>query len=189
MHLPKTNSYSVAALAVSGWRLHPARLRTPAETVYSKEAFAFRHVAIQNVDGNGDPSEITATYGTITFDGAGNYPLTGTTVDNTVSSGAPQALERVPGTYAIGSNGAGYIANPLYPTDYNMYIYGAVAQGVYTGSSTESGRRAAFSTTFLSLFRLASAAHQCTASHRPIRRVYWISRGQAARRSRTRCSS
>lgn len=102
-----------------------------------KGNFIFRHLAVQNVDQNFDPSEITASYGTIAFDGAGKYTITGTSVDNTVSSGAPQALT-VSGTYAIGSNGAGYIANPLYPTDSNQYVYGAVAQGVYTGSSTES---------------------------------------------------
>jgi uncharacterized protein (TIGR03437 family) len=100
-------------------------------------SFEFRHVAIPNVDANSNPTEVTATYGTITFDGAGNYAVTGTTVDNTVSGGTPQALT-VSGTYAIGSNGTGYIANPLYPTNFNYDIYGAVAQGVYAGSSTES---------------------------------------------------
>src|SRR5580658_1682613 len=100
-------------------------------------SFEFRHVAIPNVDANSNPTEVTATYGTITFDGAGNYAVTGTTVDNTVSGGTPQALT-VSGTYAIGSNGTGYIANPLYPTNFNYDIYGAVAQGVFTGSSTES---------------------------------------------------
>lgn len=101
-----------------------------------KGGFHFRHVAILNVDANFNPSEIQATYGTITFDGAGNYTISGTTVDNTVSSGAAQPFS-VTGTYAIGGNGAGFIANPLHPTDPNAYVYGAVAQGVYTGSSTE----------------------------------------------------
>lgn len=103
-----------------------------------KGSFRFRHVAIQNVDANFNPTEITASNGTITFDGAGNYAVTGTSVDNTVSSGAPQTLA-VTGTYAIGSNGLGYIANPLSPGNANDYIYGAVSQGVYIGSSTESG--------------------------------------------------
>ena len=101
-----------------------------------KGNFAFRHVAVLNVDENYDPAEIAATYGTIVFDGAGHYSVTATTMDNTVSGGASQILI-VSGTYAIGSNGAGYVSNPLYPTDYNSYIWGAVAQGVYTGSSTE----------------------------------------------------
>jgi uncharacterized protein (TIGR03437 family) len=44
----------------------------------------------------------------------------------------------VTGTYAIGANGIGYLINELYPNDPNAVIYGAVAQGVFTGSSTES---------------------------------------------------
>jgi hypothetical protein len=100
-------------------------------------SFAFRHVAIQNFDGNLNPTQVTASYGTIQFDGKGNYTISGTKVDNTVSNGAPQTLS-VTGTYAIGSNGAGYVANPLYPTNPDNYVYGAVSQGIYTGSSTES---------------------------------------------------
>src|SRR5580692_8067297 len=102
-----------------------------------KGNFAFRHTAVQNIDANFDPSQITASYGKIAFDGAGNYTITGTSVDNTVSNGSPQALS-VTGTYAIGANGLGYVANPLYPTDSARYVYGAVAQGVFSGSSTES---------------------------------------------------
>ncbi len=102
-----------------------------------KGNFQFRHVAVQNVDQSLNPTEVTASYGTITFDGAGNYTIAGTSVDNTVSNGAPQPLN-VAGTYAVGANGAGFIANPLYPTDVNNYVYGAVSQGVYAGSSTES---------------------------------------------------
>jgi len=81
---------------------------------------------------------MTAAFGTIAFDGAGHYTLTGTSVDSGVSAGAPQPLTLI-GTYAIGSNGLGYLLNPLYPTDADAYIYGAVAQGIYTGSSTEAG--------------------------------------------------
>ncbi len=102
-----------------------------------KGNFRFRHVAVQTVDSNGNPTQVTASYGLIVFDGAGNYTITGKSVDNTASSGAPQALS-VTGTYAIGSNGLGYIANPLYPTDSNDYLYGAVSQGVFTGSATEA---------------------------------------------------
>ena len=102
-----------------------------------KGSYRFRHVAVLNVDANYDPSDIAASDGTITFDGAGNYTVSGTKVDNTISGGAAQALNAT-GTYAIGSSGAGYVANPLYPTDYNTYIYGAVSQGVFAGSSTES---------------------------------------------------
>jgi uncharacterized protein (TIGR03437 family) len=99
-------------------------------------AFHFRQVAIWNYDQNGYVTEIRAAYGTITFDGAGNYSVTGSYVDNTVSRGAVQTLS-VTGTYVIGANGTGYIANPLAPTASSDRIYGAVAQGVFTGSTTE----------------------------------------------------
>jgi uncharacterized protein (TIGR03437 family) len=100
-------------------------------------SFHFRHLAVQNVDPFGNPTQITASNGTITFDGAGNYTVTGTSVDNTVSNGASQPLS-VSGKYAIGLNGMGYVANPLHPTTPVDYIYGAVSQNVFAGSSSES---------------------------------------------------
>jgi uncharacterized protein (TIGR03437 family) len=102
-----------------------------------KGTYEFRHLAVQIVDANFNPTDMTAVYGTITFDGAGNYTITGTQVDNGVANGTPQPLN-ISGTYAIGSNGIGYISNELYPNDQFDYINGAVAQGVFTGSSTES---------------------------------------------------
>jgi uncharacterized protein (TIGR03437 family) len=101
-----------------------------------KGAYVFRQVEISQVDSNGDVSETTAVNGTITFDGAGNYTLTGTSVDNTVSAGAPQTLKAT-GTYVIGAGGFGYISDPLEPTDSTNVILGAVAQGIFAGSSTE----------------------------------------------------
>jgi len=102
-----------------------------------KGTFHFRDVAIQSVDENFNPTEVTASYGTITFDGAGNYTIVGSTVDNTISGGAIQPLN-VTATYAIGANGAGYLVNPIFPTDPDAFVYGAVSQGVFTGSATES---------------------------------------------------
>jgi uncharacterized protein (TIGR03437 family) len=104
-------------------------------------AFRFRQLAVTNIDQNGNPTEVTAVYGVITFDGNGNYSITGTYVDNTVSNGSPQALSSLgtgTGNYVIGSNGLGYITNPLDESDSGSYVYGAVSQGVFVGSSTES---------------------------------------------------
>jgi uncharacterized protein (TIGR03437 family) len=129
--------FSITAFFVAGLSVAPAQTQDNSQNILLKGSYRFRHVAVLSVDSNFDPSEIAASYGTITFDGQGNYAVAGSTVDNTISNGAATALN-VSGTYAIGSSGAGYIANPLYPTDYNMNIWGAVAQGVYTGSSTES---------------------------------------------------
>jgi len=138
MH-PRQNEslFSIAVLAVAGLAVATGQTQDTSQNGLLKGTFAFRHVAVQNVDANFDPSQVTASFGTIAFDGAGHYTIAGTSVDNTVSGGSPQTLG-VTGTYAIGSNGAGYLANPLYPTDSNRFVYGAVSQGVYTGSSTES---------------------------------------------------
>ncbi|HEY1760286.1 MAG TPA: IPT/TIG domain-containing protein [Bryobacteraceae bacterium] len=122
-------------MAVFGLALAMGQTQDTSGNGLLKGSYHFRHVAVLNVDQDFDPAEIAATYGTITFDGAGNYTVAATSLDNTV--GSPQALN-VTGTYAIGGNGAGYVANPLSPTDPNTYMYGAVSQGVYTGSSTES---------------------------------------------------
>lgn len=138
MYLPKIQSILfVSALCAFGLPGAFGQTQDNSQNGLLKGSYHFRHLAVQNVDANYNPTDITATYGTIVFDGAGNYTLTGTTLDNVATNGAPQALS-VTGTYAIGSNGSGYITNPLYETDGNAVIYGAVAQGVYTGSSTEA---------------------------------------------------
>lgn len=107
-----------------------------------KGNYAFRNVAVTAEDSNNNPTEVTATYGTIAFDGAGKYTITGTQVDNTVASGTPQTYKAL-GTYAIRANGTGYVSSPLYPLDNSglTYEYGAVSQGVFTGSATESGSK------------------------------------------------
>jgi len=138
MYLAKIQSiFSLSALCLFGLSGAFGQTQDNSQNALLKGTYHFRHLAVQNVDANYNPTDITATYGTIVFDGAGNYTLTGTTLDNVATSGVPQPLN-VTGTYAIGSNGLGYITNPLYETDVNAYIYGAVAQGVYTGSSTEA---------------------------------------------------
>jgi uncharacterized protein (TIGR03437 family) len=151
-----TSLFAVVVMAAFGLAIAAGQTQDISGDGLLKGPFAFRHVAVQNIDGNFDPSEITASYGTITFDGAGNYTIAGMSVDNTVASGAPQALS-VTGTYAIGANGAGYVANPLYPTDYNKYVYGAVSQGVYSGSSTEAGQEGAIMNDIFVAIPLGSA--------------------------------
>lgn len=124
-------------LAVFGLAGASAQTQDTSGNGMLKGTYQFRHLAVQSVDANNNPTDITAVYGSITFDGAGNYTVAATSVDNSVSAGAPQPL-KLNGTYAIGSNGVGYLTNPLYPDDPDANINGAVAQGVFTGSSTES---------------------------------------------------
>jgi uncharacterized protein (TIGR03437 family) len=138
MYLPKIQSVLLlSAVCVFGLPGAFGQTQDNSQNALLKGTYHFRHLAVQNVDASRNPNDITATYGTIVFDGAGKYTLTGTTLDNVATSGVPQPLS-VTGTYAIGSSGSGYITNPLYETDGNALIYGAVAQGVYTGSSTEA---------------------------------------------------
>src|SRR5579885_3011593 len=101
-----------------------------------KGRFQFREVAVLQVDSSGNPSETAAAYGSIAFDGAGHYTVSGTVQDNIVSNGASQPLA-LSGTYSIAANGAGRITNPLSTTDASTMVYGAVGQGIFIGSSTE----------------------------------------------------
>ena len=140
MYLTRNRSLlPVAVLAVVGIAGAAGQTQDNSGNGLLNGTFHFRHLAVQNLDGDFNPSQTTASFGTIVFDGNGNYTITGTSVDNTVSAGSPQALS-VTGSYAIGSNGTGYVANPLYPTDINKFVYGAVSQGVFAGSSTESSQ-------------------------------------------------
>lgn len=104
-----------------------------------KGTFNFRYLAVEIVDANNDPTDITSMYGTITFDGAGNYTGSATSIDYAVDNGTAQSLA-LSGQYFIGANGTGYLTNPipLFSSDPNYAVNGAVAQGVFTGSSTES---------------------------------------------------
>ena len=119
-----------------------AQTQDTSQNALLKGTFRFRHLAVLAVDARSNPTEIAASYGAIAFDGAGHYTIAGTTVNNTVSGGAGVPLT-VSGTYAIGSNGTGYVSNPLNPTDSRWYVYGAVSQGIYAGSSTEAGAEGA----------------------------------------------
>jgi uncharacterized protein (TIGR03437 family) len=132
----KHNFGSAALLAFALGTLHAQTVDNSGNGLL-KGAFRFRQVAVLNYDQNANPTQMRSAYGVITFDGNGNYSVTGTYVDNTVSNGAPQTLT-VTSTYAIGSNGLGYMQNPLLPTDNSSRIYGAVAQGVFSGSASES---------------------------------------------------
>jgi uncharacterized protein (TIGR03437 family) len=138
MNLPQNRCLlGVAAWALLGFAVADGQTQDTSQNALLKGNYHFRHIAIQTVDTNGNPTEVTATFGLIVFDGAGNYTITGTQVDNTVNNGAAQPFSTA-GTYAIGSNGTGYVSSPLYPTIYADYDFGAVAQGVFAGSSTES---------------------------------------------------
>lgn len=79
-------------------------------------------------------TEAFTVSGTITFDGNGNYAFTGQTLDSNV--GVPQAAS-FSGLYAVQSNGLAQVQSLL---DSGQYVFGAVTQSVFSGSSTESSQ-------------------------------------------------
>ncbi|HTS47641.1 MAG TPA: hypothetical protein VMH05_06840, partial [Bryobacteraceae bacterium] len=95
-------------------------------------AYYFREVVYtSNVD--------VAVYGGITFDGNGNYSISGTTFDD--SSFQTQAYSAT-GTYVVSASGYGYLQSNQILTavgSSNAVTHGLVSNGIFVGSSTESG--------------------------------------------------
>jgi uncharacterized protein (TIGR03437 family) len=96
-------------------------------------AYNFRHI-VYSTDANGSLTRLTATYGTLNFDGKGGYSLNGQMADSQTNSGQPQAYTVSSLTYGIGASGLGYLDNPLFQSE---FVVGNVSQGVFLGSSTD----------------------------------------------------
>lgn len=71
-------------------------------------------------------------YGSISFNGAGGYSMNA--LEGDTSSGTLQSFNGT-GTYSISSSGFGFLSNQLL----NSPTYGLVSNGIFIGSSTESG--------------------------------------------------
>lgn len=84
-------------------------------------------------DNAGNLSRTVALYGTITFDGNGNYSLNATVSDSTATGLQSHSLS---GSYSISASGLGYMNNPALDKG---TVFGMVSQGVFIGSSTEDG--------------------------------------------------
>ena len=96
--------------------------------------YYFRQVIYQlSSSANGSLSDAVSLYGTLSFDGAGNYSMNATLVD----LGAQQLQNgTTKGTYSIAASGQGFLSSPLVSGD---SIYGLVnQQGIFVGSSTET---------------------------------------------------
>lgn len=94
--------------------------------------FRFREVIwITDEFGSNRLSEAVALWGTITFDGSGNYTISGQ-----VFSGSTNPTENLNlnGTYAISASGLGFIRRPI---EYGGWVYGTISNGVFIGSTTE----------------------------------------------------
>ncbi len=100
--------------------------------------YYFRHV-LWVLSDSGDLSDALSLYGNISFDGNGNYIISGSLVDAAQGTITPETIQ---GTYQISASGYGFIDNPL---DSDDEIVGLVTNaltpgqpGIFIGSSTET---------------------------------------------------
>ncbi|MGH9664233.1 MAG: hypothetical protein ACRD9L_07405, partial [Bryobacteraceae bacterium] len=91
--------------------------------------YYFREVIFTSTDS-------IALYGGMSFGGDGTYTINAAGLDCNQSCSGPSPFT-VSGTYSISSSGYGFLSHPISQQD---SIYGLVgANGVFIGSSTESG--------------------------------------------------
>jgi uncharacterized protein (TIGR03437 family) len=102
---------------------------------FLKGDYNFRQlVGIPGSDNTGDLSSAYAIYGTITFDGNGNYTTNGSIWKSSGGQTSLQAFNTT-GTYSISASGLGYLSSTLGSSAAG--IFGLVSQGIFIGSSTE----------------------------------------------------
>jgi uncharacterized protein (TIGR03437 family) len=102
--------------------------------------YNFRRVVYDSAVVRGRIARRLLIYGTITFDGKGDYAILGTQVDTSANSGTPTAVSFT-GTYKIAASGLGFLSDPVLTG--NM-IYGLVSNGVFIGGGTETGIHSLF---------------------------------------------
>jgi len=97
-------------------------------------AYNFREVLWRD---SGDFHRV-AIYGSIQFDGHGGYTLNASVADSNV--GSIQSLSSI-GAYRIAASGMGYLDDPMQLSvrRQNITVWGLVSNGVFVGSSTDSG--------------------------------------------------
>ncbi|HJT88052.1 MAG TPA: hypothetical protein VJ732_09350, partial [Bryobacteraceae bacterium] len=130
-------------LVYAGALLLAALVRTGAAQTFDNSGngllsgtYYMRQVAWLIADNSGSLSEAISIYGGITFDGKGNYTINGQACDsNSCTGGSSVQPYQATGTYSISASGYGYITDVLIQGD---KIFGSVANGIFTGSSTET---------------------------------------------------
>jgi uncharacterized protein (TIGR03437 family) len=99
--------------------------------------YNFRQVVFVPVDVLGNLGRAVSLYGTITFDGNGNYSLNASVLDCSVTFACGAGIQPFSknGTYRISAGGLGYLSSPIFSTGGS--VFGTVTQGIFIGSSTE----------------------------------------------------
>jgi uncharacterized protein (TIGR03437 family) len=100
--------------------------------------YYFREVIYITNTSTGELSDAAALYGTISFNGSGTYTISCTVYDAEDGLGTcAQFGIPATGSYSIAASGYGFLSSPISSGD---YVYGLVSQqGIFVGSSTESG--------------------------------------------------
>lgn len=100
--------------------------------------YNFRELILVDSTGAGSIGQAVIMTGTITFNSAtGRYTESVNYID--YSRGAASFTDT--GAYSIAPNGQGFMEHPYYTTG---FVHGLVANGMFIGSSTESGRNELF---------------------------------------------
>jgi len=126
----------VPALLTLAAAILPAAAQTPAWDTSGNGllngTYYFREVAYVTANYAGDLQEAIALYGQITFSGTGTYTISAVGLE---WGGTPGSFT-TSGTYSVSAAGYGYLSHPLSSGD---YVVGLVSNGIFIGSSTESG--------------------------------------------------
>lgn len=102
--------------------------------------YNFRRVVYDSAVVRGTVARRLLMYGTITFDGKGNYAINGTQVDTSANNGVPAAVS-LTGTYELAASGLGFMTDPVLTGN---LIYGLVSNNVFIGGGTEAGIHSLF---------------------------------------------
>jgi uncharacterized protein (TIGR03437 family) len=98
--------------------------------------YYFREVIWAVGDNSGTLGRAISLYGTMNFDGNGNYSLSAQKFDSIDRQQLPYSFT---GTYSISASGYGFLLHPLSSVNGVYTVYGLVSHGIFVGSTTEDG--------------------------------------------------
>jgi uncharacterized protein (TIGR03437 family) len=130
----KLARWLVLICAATGWQAAAQTWDTSGNGMLNG-TYYFRDVVYVGSTTTGALTRAIALYGNIAFNGGGTYSINCQAMDSS-GYGVPQSYT-TSGTYSIAASGYGFLSSPISA---GASVYGLVSQqGVFVGSSTESG--------------------------------------------------
>ena len=121
--------------AATGWQAAAQTWDTSGNSMLNG-TYYFREVIYVSNTSTGALSRAISLYGNIAFNGSGTYSISCVNCVMDSQYGAPQSYT-TSGTYSISASGYGFLSSPVSSGD---SVFGLVSrQGIFVGSSTESG--------------------------------------------------